>query len=273
MITLGIYDSGIGGLTTLIKLEKLYDNVSFFYLADNLSHPFGNKTDKEIKKIVDKGIERLKDNSDIQIVACNTASTIIDDINIIKLLPPLNEIDNESLLLCTEHTYSHYKDINVKHADTHDLASMIEVQLRRSVRRNSIEMNALLPYIAKHIFAFRGVKKVILGCSHYPFCKQQIDKVLRGVEFVDGNKNLIKDLDKLIEENEYNITKTKCFDCHNLLNHKHCYDNAQINESSICKRRLEDDVSRVKFAFTGNDEVKFYRRLLTLMCKSDLSKI
>ncbi len=256
MTIIGIYDSGIGGLTTLIKLQSLYKDVRFFYLADNLNHPFGNKSDKEIKRIVTSGVDTLMHHSDLQILACNTASTLYDG-NVIKLLPPIENIDGQEkcLLLCTNHTAKTYDGYNFSHAETNDLASLIEVQLRLSVRNNSIDMTPLLPYVAKHIFPYRGVKKVILGCSHYPYCKAQIDKVLRGVEFVDGNENLVKNLDEYIVKNDLYITK---------------FDKGEIDENN---NDVYAKIQNVEFAFTGMNESKFYKKLLFLLYKSDLSKI
>ncbi len=267
MTIIGIYDSGIGGLTTLIKLQSLYKDVRFFYLADNLNHPFGNKSDKEIKQIVTRGIDRLKCHSDLQILACNTASTLYDG-DVIKLLPPIENIKqpSECLLLCTHHTAKTYERYNFSHAQTNDLASLIEVQLRLAVRNNSLDMTPLLPYVAKHIFPYRGVKKVILGCSHYPYCKAQIDKVLRGVEFVDGNENLVKNLDEYILKNDLNITK---FDRLELGVDKNQTDD-KLNNKTL---NLQDKIESVEFAFTGMNESKFYKKLLYLLYTSDLTKI
>ena len=72
MATIGVYDSGIGGLTTLkILLEKFQGN-DFFYLADNAQHPFGTKSEKELDAIVTAGIAKLKNHSDFAVLACNT---------------------------------------------------------------------------------------------------------------------------------------------------------------------------------------------------------
>ena len=49
---IGIFDSGIGGLSVLNKLKELLPNESFVYLADNINCPYGNKSKKEIVFLV-----------------------------------------------------------------------------------------------------------------------------------------------------------------------------------------------------------------------------
>ena len=107
MATIGLYDSGIGGLTTLkVLLEKFKGN-DFFYLADNASHPFGTKRAKDLEEIVSSAVATLKSNCDYPVLACNTASSIYKDNDAIKLLPPLppkNADLNKWLLMATDLT-------------------------------------------------------------------------------------------------------------------------------------------------------------------------
>ncbi len=254
MITIGIYDSGIGGLTTLKLLHKRYSNCRFYYLADNYNHPFGNKSPKDIKAIVNSGVEKLKRLSNIQIIACNTASAIYNGDDVIKLHPPIEDMSdddkNNSILLCTSHTAKEYAKHGILHANTHDLAGFIESQARISARSNTLDMQHVLPYIAKHLFEYKGVKNIILGCSHYPYCKQQISKVLRGVNFIDGNTHLIRELDNYINENEMDITiRDDVLD--------------EINYNNF------DDLCPIKFDFTGMNETKLYKKIYSLVYKAD----
>ena len=76
MATIGVYDSGIGGLTTLKLLTENFGGNDFLYFADNLAHPFGTKNERELENIVNSGVEKLKNKCDLVVLACNTASTI-----------------------------------------------------------------------------------------------------------------------------------------------------------------------------------------------------
>lgn len=230
MATIGLYDSGIGGLTTLkILLEKFKGN-DFFYLADNASHPFGTKSAKDVEEIVSSAVATLKNNCDYPVLACNTASSIYKDNDAIKLLPPMppkNADINEWLLMATNLTRESASKFFKNVAETSDLASMIEVQASINSKQGNLNMSALLPYLANSIFKFKGVKNVVLGCSHYPLCKKEISKILGGVRFLDGNEIVVNSLEK--------------------------YVSPLKNESKIT------------FRFTGGNEEKKYRKILSIL--------
>ena len=99
MATIGVYDSGIGGLTTLKLLTENFGGNDFLYFADNLAHPFGTKNERELENIVNSGVEKLKNKCDLVVLACNTASTIYKQNDAIKLLP---QIPNDTKNCCLQ---------------------------------------------------------------------------------------------------------------------------------------------------------------------------
>ena len=73
---IGIFDSGIGGISILEKLKQLLPNENFIYLADNQNCPYGSKSKKEIISLSKKNCEKLIElNCKIIIIACNTSTT------------------------------------------------------------------------------------------------------------------------------------------------------------------------------------------------------
>lgn len=230
MATIGLYDSGIGGLTTLkILLEKFKGN-DFFYLADNASHPFGTKSAKDVEEIVSCAVATLKNNCDYPVLACNTAASIYKDNDAIKLLPTLPQKNadlDEWLLMATDLTRESAGKSFKKVAETRDLASMIEVQASINSKQGNLNMRALLPYLANSVFKFKGVKNVVLGCSHYPFCKKEISKILGDVHFFDGNDTVVNSLEK-------------------------------------CVSPLKNE-GKITFRFTGGKEEKKYRKILSIL--------
>ena len=72
---IGIFDSGIGGITVLKEIIKLLPNENYIYYSDSKNNPYGNRTDKEIKEICTNIVEKLiEKNCKIIVIACNTAS-------------------------------------------------------------------------------------------------------------------------------------------------------------------------------------------------------
>ena len=81
---IGIFDSGIGGLTVLRELKKLLPNESFVYVGDTAHVPYGNKSNDSIIKFSKKLTSFLVEQHNVKlvIIACNTASSIvINDLN------------------------------------------------------------------------------------------------------------------------------------------------------------------------------------------------
>ncbi|MFT4701176.1 MAG: glutamate racemase [Yoonia sp.] len=74
-MAVGIFDSGVGGLTVLDAVQKRLPDVPFVYFGDHAHAPYGVRTDDDIYNLTTKAVERLWDaGCDLVILACNTAS-------------------------------------------------------------------------------------------------------------------------------------------------------------------------------------------------------
>ena len=72
---IGIFDSGIGGVTVLKEILKIIPNENYIYYSDSKNNPYGDKTDEEILEICDDIVQKLFDkNCKVIVIACNTAS-------------------------------------------------------------------------------------------------------------------------------------------------------------------------------------------------------
>lgn len=211
MAVIGVYDSGIGGLTSVKMILNEFIGNDVYYYADNLHHPFGNTDEEKLKAIVADGIKHVRAHSDIVVLACNTASSITDDDSVLKLLPPLEKYADDAentLIMATARTLSKLNlTAGYKTADTKELATLIEIQASLNYLKNSLDMSELIPYAAVKLHPFKGVKRVMLGCSHYLYFKPQIQKILGDVEFVDGNESLYEELKKCIVPNNSKPSK------------------------------------------------------------------
>ena len=76
-MAVGVFDSGLGGLTVLAALQRRLPDVAFVYLGDNAHAPYGTRTAEEIHDLTCAGVARLWDaGCDLVILACNTASAV-----------------------------------------------------------------------------------------------------------------------------------------------------------------------------------------------------
>ncbi len=232
MATIGIYDSGIGGLTTLAYIFESILGNDVYYYADNKNLPFGNKSILELEGIVKNAIAHMRDNCDKIVIACNTASCIAKDLDVVRLLPPLRNVkrmvddvtmqatyvsnspniddccknqDCKTLLMATPRTISTLKSYGmlqsgkIATASTSELASLIEANASISLKRQRFDMSETKEYLQQKLSNFVGVEKVILGCSHYLYVKKEIVGILGDVQFVDGNSSVLRALKKHIQ--------------------------------------------------------------------------
>ncbi len=76
-MAIGVFDSGLGGLTVLQALQKRLPDQAFVYFGDNANAPIGGRPAEEIHEITRNGVQRLFDaGCDLVILACNTASAV-----------------------------------------------------------------------------------------------------------------------------------------------------------------------------------------------------
>lgn len=72
---IGIFDSGIGGVTVFKEIRKILPKENYIYYSDSKNNPYGDKTEKEVLEICDKIVEYfIKRNCKAIVIACNTAS-------------------------------------------------------------------------------------------------------------------------------------------------------------------------------------------------------
>lgn len=203
MTTIGVYDSGVGGLTTLKLLKDNFPFCDFYYLADNKNMPFGTKNETELARIFDNAQKKLKAHSDIQVLACNTSSTLCESEDVLKLLPPATTC-GKTLVMATPMTQkrlksqSEFQDERYTFVSTPELATLVEVYASVAARKGCLNMRDALLYLAPKLKEFKGVENVVLGCSHYVYLKNEISRVLGTVKFVDGNQNIIDNLKRLL---------------------------------------------------------------------------
>ena len=206
---IGVFDSGIGGVTVMKELIKILPNEDYIYYSDTINNPYGDKTNEEIVNISDKIVNYLiNQGCKLIVIACNTASAISKDylrnkysIPIIAIEPAYKSVDNESTLVMATnatinsdkfHTlFNTYDNHNTILLSCSGLADLIEEGNK----------DKIITYLENKIGKYRGVKNVVLGCTHYPLIKEEISKVLGPVTFYDGSVGVAKHTKEVLKEN------------------------------------------------------------------------
>ena len=217
---IGLFDSGIGGLSILNSLvEKLpYEN--FIYLSDNKNCPYGNKSQEQIINFSLKNSKKLIElNCKMIIVACNTATTnSIDllrekiDIPIIGIEPGirpaiLNTKSKNIGILATEKTLeSKLFNSTSKNNLTDDITIHEQIgyglvnEIEKGITGNILIEKYLKKYITPMIE--KNIDYLVLGCTHYNFLEEKLNKLFsENVKIVDTispvTSHVIKTLENL----------------------------------------------------------------------------
>ena len=214
---IGVFDSGIGGVTVLKELLKVLPNEKYIYYSDTINNPYGDKTSEEIINISDKIVKYLIDQGcTIIVIACNTASAIAKEylrnkysIPIIAIEPAYKTVPNsdKTLVMATKATINSDKfKILFNRFDNHNTVLLSCSGLADLIEEGN--KDKIIGYLDKTIGKYKGVKNVVLGCTHYPLIKNEITEVLGKVNFYDGSLGVAKHTKVVMEENNL-ITNTK----------------------------------------------------------------
>ena len=199
----GLFDSGIGGLTVLNSFIKYHPNNQYFYYGDTLNVPYGDKTIEELSKCVDTILEYLKSKKvDIIIIACGTVSANLYDklkeeldipiYSVISELPKY--IDNKgfkkTLVMATNATINSHIFKRVLNNEVIEVACPKLVPIIESGNYDGLD-----EVLDEYLKDIDGVDSIVLGCTHYPIIKDYIQKIVgNNIELIDMGEILAKEI-------------------------------------------------------------------------------
>ena len=193
--SIGIFDSGLGGLTVLKVLSQKFPEESFCYLGDIARLPYGNKSPETIRKYGVQILKFLKDqNVKALIIACNSASTVFLGEHEFEGIPLLNVIepgskealrvssDKKIAILGTSATIrSHAYEKTLKMLDSTSVVIEQACPLFVPLVEEGIVDDPITEMVAERYLTEikkAKIKTVILGCTHYPVLKADLGKTL-----------------------------------------------------------------------------------------------
>ncbi len=214
---IGIFDSGIGGLSVVRQIKKVLPNESIIYLADKANFPYGEKTPEQIRKLSEKNVKWLLiQKVKLIVVACNTAT-----VNTISLLrqkfpltsfvgmepaakPAARESKKGIIILssprATKSKQLYYlikkyvKGVKVFNIGSLELVQAVEEQWNSS--KIEITLKKLIP---RKILNQADI--LVLGCTHFPLIKDQIQKFVgKDIKVIDSGEAVAKRVKAVLEE-------------------------------------------------------------------------
>lgn len=220
---IGVFDSGVGGLSILQEVKKQLPAENFVFLADQANIPYGAKTKKQLNRLTER-ITRflLGHNIKLLVVACNTATCYALDhlratfeIPIVGVVPAIKPAVNltKSGKVAILSTPATAKSIYLKKL-IKDIAPALNVfrigceGLEESVEYLKLkEITRLLDlYLSK--VKKTGADVVVLGCTHYPFLKKDIKKRLgANVKVIDSGSAIAQRVEYVIKNSKIPASK------------------------------------------------------------------
>ncbi|MGB0496614.1 MAG: glutamate racemase [Kangiellaceae bacterium] len=216
---IGIFDSGVGGLSIVKAIQALMPNENLIYVADSLYAPYGTKPNDFIIERSSKISEfLLQKNVKAIVVACNTATassikTLRDkhQIPIIGLEPALkpaikNSQSNRVGVLATESTLKSekYRLLKSSIADNIELievASSLFVELVESAKEIDQATNLLIEKELQPMIN-ANIDSLVLGCTHYPFLEKPIQKIMgKNTQLFESGLPVAEELKRKISNN------------------------------------------------------------------------
>jgi len=226
---IGIFDSGIGGLTVAHAIKQLLPNESMVYFGDTAHLPYGDKSEAAIQaysiKIADV---LLKKGCKVIVIACNSASSAayellkeyVRSVKIINVIDPMvdlvvNTYPKKNIgLIGTKRTVQsgvYLKKIGEtnRNITLHSLATpLLAPMIEEGFFDNQISHEIIAQYLADP--ELQKIETLILACTHYPLIKKEINEFYKNsLPILDSSEVVALALQKYLAENNLSNTDTE----------------------------------------------------------------
>lgn len=201
-----VFDSGIGGLSIYNELREMMPDIHYIYAFDNECFPYGNKSSEIIGKRITTFLDIIhKEHTiDLAVIACNTATTAcladlrdyynFPIVGVVPAIKPAAQISRTHCigLLATHATVN--SEYTTKLIDRFAANSQVEslgltelaVMAEEKLHGYPINMQKLTQLMQPWLTSSLPFDTIVLGCTHYPFIKEELKQLFPTVTFVDS---------------------------------------------------------------------------------------
>ena len=217
---IGIFDSGLGGISVWQALYDALPHESLMYLGDGKRCPYGSRSREEILQFTEEAVERLlSEGCKMIVVACNTATAVaikylrdkyptVPFVGLEPAVKPAALTTKAGIIgvLATERSLQgdHFRRAEATYGAEVKILKAVGEGFVEAVERNeehTPETEALVRKAVEPLVA-GGVDKIVLGCTHYPFLRDVIARVAGGcVEIIDSSEAVARRVATLLDEN------------------------------------------------------------------------
>lgn len=219
---IGIFDSGLGGLSIWQAVRERLPHESIIYLGDGENCPYGELNAEQITTLATKATEHLISmGCKLIVVACNTATIAsithlrkrFDNMLFVGVEPAVKPAclatrSGKIGVLATEWSISrrHYMERVGEYRTGVEVVNEVGrgfVELVEDGKERGAEAEAVVRPIIESLIN-RGVDQIVLGCTHYPLLGEVISKVIasRDIELINPAPSVAKQVERLLSEHE-----------------------------------------------------------------------
>lgn len=217
---IGVYDSGLGGLTVWREIRRVLPDESLVYLGDGKNCPYGSRPREEIRRLADEAVGRLVEaGCKLIVVACNTATAAAIEylrakyagVPFVGLEPAVKPacLSTRSGIvgvLATARSLEGdlFRRTSARYADKVRIIAAVGDGFVEIVENDEEESPETLEKVRRVLepLVSAGADRIVLGCTHYPFLVPAMMKVIgsRDVEIVDSGRAVERRVEQLLDE-------------------------------------------------------------------------
>ncbi len=216
---IGVFDSGVGGISVLRELVKVMPHEDYLYFGDSINAPYGTKELEVVRDLTIKNIEYLMEQGAKSIVvACNTAtSAAVADLR--KMYPELPLVGIEPaikpattarpgsrvVVMATPMTLRNekFQRLVARYQEQAQIVSLPCPGLMEFVERGDLEGEDMRKYLTELLYSVQDQKidGIVLGCTHYPFARKMIQEIVGNqVTIYDGGEGTAREMQRRLEK-------------------------------------------------------------------------
>ena len=216
---IGVFDSGIGGLTVVKALRDLLPNENIFYLGDTARVPYGNKSAETVERYsLELAGMLTRENVKVIVVACNTVSSVsIPKLRANVSVPVIGVIEPgaQAAIATTRNRHigvigtratirsgayeNALRALNVHVRVTSQACPLLVPLIEEGMLDDKLTDQTIARYLDPMIAA--GIDTLVLGCTHYPLLTSAIARVLkRQIVVVDSAQNCARAVEEMLDQ-------------------------------------------------------------------------
>lgn len=215
----GVFDSGVGGISVLRELVRLMPQEDYLYFGDSEHAPYGTKTLEEVRKLTIHNVEFLMEQgAKSVVVACNTATSAAvallrqkyPDLPLVGIEPAIKPAALQKpgariVVMATPMTLRQekFQKLMERYEKQIQIVPLPCPGLMEFVERGDMEGEGVHRYLTELFWSVdqEPIDGIVLGCTHYPFARKVIQEVVgEQVTIYDGGPGTAREMHRRLKE-------------------------------------------------------------------------